>query len=51
MREVIIKSINRKTTISKAAIRRAAEIAYGQQGDAADKSKKGGTKKSSAKAD
>ena len=29
MRDVQIKSVNRKTTISKAVIKRAAEIAYG----------------------
>lgn len=28
MKEVIIKSVNRKTTISKATIRRAVKIAY-----------------------
>lgn len=44
MRDVKIKEIKRKTTLSKAAIRRAAEIAYGLRPSTV-KSKKVKTKK------
>jgi hypothetical protein len=48
MREVTIVSGYRKTTISKAAIRKSAEVAYGKT---ADKKKKNSPDKKQEKAD